>query len=109
MKKIYNWFKKKFRKINKLFIKENPKEFKNNNRWGDAINIDKADNYYYIKGHGFIPALIFLQFPEKGDLFVVNMSSGQTAVYVFTEIKRMRDPSDMFFFKAEFYRYKEIV
>lgn len=104
MKRICKWLQKIFKK--KPYIKENPVEFVNNNMWGDSILIDKANDYYYIKGHGFKPVYLFQKPIEVGDLFIVDMTSGQKAVYVFTEIRRVKDPKDMFFFKAEFLKYK---
>jgi len=105
MKTLYNWIKTIFKR--KPFVKDNPREYVNNNLWGDSILIDKADNYRKIKGHGFKPIIIFVPFVEKGDLFIVDMSSGKKAVYVFTEIRRVNDPRNMFFFKATFLKYKE--
>mgnify|MGYP001344933100 CR=1 FL=1 len=107
MNKIYLWIKSLFTKKNKLFIKKNPIEFADNGVWGNTIQIDKTDNYHYIKGHGFLPTYLFQYFPEKGDFFIVDMASGKKAIYVFTEIKRCSDPKDMFFYNAEFLRYKE--
>ena len=92
----------------KIFIKPNPIEYKNNNMWGDCILIDKSDNYFNIKGHGFKQTYLYSKFPEIGDFFLVNMESGEIAMYVFTEIRRVKDPSDMFFFKATFVKYKEV-
>lgn len=75
--------------------------------WGTAIWFDKdkaPDGMSDPKRKviGFQPIR-----PSVGDALFADMKSGRVGVYIFTEVKLVNDPRDMFFASVEWRGYKD--
>lgn len=92
---------------------QNTTTWKTGGGWGDCITVDgmreemieppkgkkrKGKTIYSIlHGSGFKPYHAL----KVGHLLQCPMKSGRTAIFEFTEVDNMRDPHDMFFWKAK--------
>ena len=66
-------------------------------RWGRAAFYEKVEpDGLRIRGHLYLDDGV-----EVGD-FLILPNRGKTTRYRLVEVRRMRDPRDMYFFEAEF-------
>lgn len=63
------------------------------NVWGNSITTHTMGDDHEVRVTGWLARA---PFPQEGDVLLLHMQSGLWAKWVFTEVKRHRDPNDMF-------------
>jgi hypothetical protein len=87
-------------------FREGYRIFKDNDTWGDRINSTLPGGNFKYGRHfyhtGWSPII-----PKKGDMMLINMTSGKVAVTIFTNVRRSSSGvPDMFFAESKILGYK---